>query len=111
MLHEVNDALKPPLVGLAAGLLSVALPSGLGLVIIIAAAFLAGWLLPTQPMTAAALFLAPAIVIGTIVVLADDASNVGSLFLGFVGVVLFTAIFTHVGAGIALRRSMDVDPR
>lgn len=61
MLHQVKDTLKPPAVGLAAGLLSVALPSGFGLTISCAAAFLAGWLMPTQPMTAAALFLAPAL--------------------------------------------------
>ena len=97
---------RPAAVGAGAGLLLLVLPEGLGAVIVVVvAALVAGWVLPESPMAAAVLFLVPTTVVGAIrVVLEDDASNAGALIVGLVVTVLFVAVFTHVGAGLALRR-------
>jgi hypothetical protein len=58
-----------------------------------------------MPVMAAILFLAPALVVGALRLLADDSNgNLAGIALGFVLAVAFTAILTHVGAGLALRR-------
>ena len=99
--------MKPVIVGLAAGILSVVLPSGLTPAVAIAGALLAGWVLPAMPVMAAILFLAPALVVGAVRLLADDSSgNLAGIALGIVLAVAFTAILTHVGAGLALRRKV-----
>ena len=96
--------MRPVAVGLAVGLLLVALPEGIGPVIVVVGALVAGWVLPTEPMVAALLYLLPAIVLGGIRLLLDDGSvAMGALLFGLVIGVAFVAIFTHVGAGIALR--------
>lgn len=101
----MDARLKPVAVGVAAGVLLFVLPDGVGPIIVIAAALLAGVVLPEQPMTAAAFFLVPTIVVGAVRVLTEDAAPAaGALILALVTAVFFTAIFTHVGAGIALRR-------
>jgi len=105
MLGDMGDRARPVIVGVAAGLLVLVLPGGLGPGVVIAAALLAGWLLPREPVIAAALFLAPGIAGATVrVLLDDDGPPLGALVLSFVLAVLFVAILTHVGAGMALRR-------
>lgn len=99
--------MKPVIIGLAAGVLSVVLPSGLAPVVAIAGALLAGWVLPTMPVMAAILFLAPALAVGAVRLLADDRrGNLAGIALGIVLAIAFTAILTHVGAGLALRRKV-----
>ena len=61
-------------------------------------------------MQAAMLFLAPALVLGAVRLLIDDADvPLWALLLALVSTVMFVAIFTHVGAGIALRRAASSD--
>ena len=91
--------------GVLAGLVQFALPEFLGVLVLIAAALAAGWMLPEQPMKAALLFLAPAVVLGAVRLLIDgDSSVIGPLIFGLILAVMFVAFFTHIGAGIALRR-------
>jgi len=105
MLSRMSDRSKPVIVGVVAGLLLVLVPAGLGPVVVIAAALLAGWLLPREPMVAALLFAVPGMVGTTVRVLVeDDPPSLGALVLAFVFAVFFAAILTHVGAGLALRR-------
>ncbi|MEO6318718.1 MAG: hypothetical protein ABIP36_08040 [Acidimicrobiales bacterium] len=99
------DQWKPALVGAGAGLLLFVLPGAVGSLIIILAALLAGWVLPKAPMAAAALFLAPTVALGAVRLLVDDGSvGLGSVVFALVTAVAVTAIFTHVGAGLAQRR-------
>ena len=101
----MGDRYKPVIVGVVTGLLLLVLPDGLGPVVLMVAAVLAGWVLAEEPMTAALLFLAPAVVLGTVRLLADhDAPSIGALVLSFVLAVFLAAILTHAGAGMALRR-------
>ena len=110
MLTSMGDRSRPVLVGVVAGVLLLVLPTGLGPVVLVAAALLAGWLLPREPMVAAAVFLAPGILAAAVrVLLEDDARSLGALALAFVLSVFFVAIFTHVGAGLALRRRSPSD--
>lgn len=74
-LTSVDERMKPVIVGLAAGILSVVLPSGLAPVVAITGALLAGWVLPTMPVMAAILFLAPALAVGAVRLVADDSSG------------------------------------
>ena len=105
ILPILDPRLKPVTVGAAAGLLLFVLPNGLSPIVLVSAALLAGWLLPSEPMSAALLFLLPTVVVGGIRVLAgDNTPAAGAMALGLVITVLFVAIFTHVGAGMALRR-------
>ena len=81
------------------------LPDGAGLVIVVVAALAAGWLLPHEPVKAAVLFVLPTVAIGFVRMLVDDESGAAGAFaLGSAIAVVVAAIFTHVGAGIALRR-------
>ena len=101
----VGDRYKPVVVGVAAGILSLVLPGGLTPLVVIVAALVAGWLLPGEPVVAAALFLAPGVVAGTVRVLIDgDAPSIAALALVLLCAVLFVGILTHLGAGLALRR-------
>ena len=104
-LCTVGDRSKPLLVAVVAGVLLLVGPSGMGPVIVIAAALLAGWLLPREPMTAAVLFLVPTFAVGAIRLLVDDDGlSTGALAFGAVSAIFLVAILTHVGAGVALRR-------
>src|SRR3546814_450643 len=106
MLGRMDPRLKPAAVGVAAGIISVVLPEGIGPVVIVAAALAAGCLLPSAPMQAAVLFLLPALVLGAVRFAIDDGAEVsGGLAVGAVMALIFVAIFTHVGADIAMRRS------
>lgn len=97
--------LKPIVIGAVAGVLLFVAPGGLAPLILVVAALLAGWALPGEPMTAAALFLVPTIVVGAVRVLTDDdAPAIGVLVMGLVVTLLIVGVLTHVGAGIALRR-------
>lgn len=100
----VNDWYKPVGVGLATGLALFLLPEAVGLPILLLGAVLAGWLLPTAPLAAAALFLVPTAVLGAVRLLSDDAGSAGTLVGALVSAVLVAAVCTHVGAGLALRR-------
>ncbi len=92
-------------VGLAGGLLVPFLPDVAGAVVLCVAALVAGWILPRAPMKAAALFVLPTIVVGLVRMIVNDASDAAGAFaFGAVIAVAVAAIFTHVGAGIALRR-------
>lgn len=102
---EMDERWGPIGVGLAGGLLVSFLPDVLGPVVLISAALLAGWILHRAPMKAAALFVLPTIVIGFVRMILNDASDAAGAFaFGAVIAVVVAAIFTHVGAGIALRR-------
>lgn len=91
--------------GLAAGVVQFALPESLGILVVIVAAFAAGWVLPEEPITAALLFLLPAIVLGTArALLGDEVGSVAPLVFGLAIAAMFTAFLTHIGAGVALRR-------
>ena len=104
-LGAMPDQWKPVLVGAGAGLLLFVLPDGAGALVIVIAALLAGWVLPQAPMAAATLFLAPTVVLGTVRLVLDDGSiGLGSAVFALVTAILVTAIFTHLGAGLALRR-------
>jgi hypothetical protein len=106
----VDERLKPVGVGLLAGLSSFVLPGSLGVVIMVVAALAAGWVLPSAPMAAALLFLAPALVLGAVRLLLDDSDvAVSTLLLALVSAVMVVAVFTHVGAGIALRRAAPTE--
>ncbi len=101
----MDDRWGPVGAGLAAGLLVAFLPDVLGPVVLVVAALFAGWILPGAPMKAAALFVLPTIVIGFVRMILDDASDAAGAFaFGAVIAVAVAAIFTHVGAGVALRR-------
>lgn len=101
----MDPRLGPVGAGLAAGLLAALLPDGVGVVVILVAALVAGWLLPDAPMKAAVLFVLPAVAIGFARMILDDRSDAAGAFaFGSVVAVVVAAIFTHVGAGIALRR-------
>ncbi len=92
--------------GLIAGLASALMPGAVALVVVVVAAVTAGWLLPEAPMRAALLFVLPAVVIGFVRMLLDDRSDaVGAFTVGSVLAAVVASIFTHVGAGLALRRS------
>lgn len=107
MCHRVrmDPRTRPVIVGLLAGALLLLLPEGLGPVVVIGGGLVAGWVLPGSPMSAALLFLLPSLVLGGVrIALDDDAPSSGALLFGVVTTVLFVAIFTHVGAGLALRR-------
>ncbi len=81
------------------------LPDEASSLVVVVAAIVAGWVLPQAPMAAAALFLAPSVVLGTLRLLAEDGSiSLGPAVLALVVAVLVTGIFSHVGAGLALRR-------
>jgi hypothetical protein len=101
----VGDRYKPVVVAVAAGILSLVLPGELTPVVVIAGALVAGWFLPGEPVVAAALFLVPGVVAGTLRILIDgDAPSIGALALVLLCAVLFVAVLTHLGAGLALRR-------
>ncbi len=73
--------------------------------VVIVAALLAGWVLPSEPMAAAVLFLGPTIALGAVrAVTAADTPGVGSLLFAVLGGVIFAAIFSHLEADMALRR-------
>lgn len=56
-------------------------------------------------MMAAVLFLVPGVVVGAVRLLTvDDSINVAGLGFAIVVAVGFTAIFSHVGAGLVRRR-------
>jgi hypothetical protein len=96
---------KPVIAGILTGLGLFVLPEGLGPLILVVGALAAGWVLAGGPMLAAMLFLAPAILLGAPrLLMSDDRPAVGGLLLALVIAVAFVAIFTHLGAGIALRR-------
>ena len=100
----MDPRVKPVIAGIVTGLVLLVLPEGVGPFVVIAGALAAGWVLPSAPMAAAVLFLAPTIVIGSVRVLSEnDRPAVGALALALLMAVLFVAIFTHVGAGIAVR--------
>lgn len=89
-----------------AGLASALVPGAVGVVVLLVAAVTAGWLFPEAPMRAAMLFVLPAVGIGFVRMLLDDRSDaVGAFTVGSVLAVVVAAIFTHLGAGLALRRS------
>lgn len=91
--------------GLAAGVLAGFLPQALGSVVWIVAALAAGWMLPRAPMLAAALFVLPSIVVGIFRLILSDASDaLGAFAIGVAVAIVLAAMFTHIGAGIALRR-------
>lgn len=90
---------------MAAGAVSALLPDGTGIVVVVVAALMAGWVLPHEPVKAAALFILPTVALGFVRMLIDDSSDAaGAFMLGTVIAVAVAAIFTHVGAGAALRR-------
>ena len=101
----MNKRWGPVGFGIAGGLLAAFLPGALGPAALVIAALLAGWVLPRAPMEAAALFVLPTLLIGVGRMILDDASDAAGAFaVGAVMAVVFAAIFTHVGAGMALRR-------
>ena len=117
-----NEALGPVLVGLGAGIVVLIAPESWAAPIVVAGALLAGWFLPKAPMVAALLYLVPTVALGAVrlvidVVRPDDAPNdsssspaesglvAGGVIVAIIAVVLSTAIFTHVGAIVARRRS------
>ncbi len=101
----VNAHLRVAVVGLLTGAVAAILPDIVSTLVLIAGAMLAGWLLPSKPMKAAALFVLPAALVGAVRIILDDASDVlPALLIGVLLALVLAAIFTHVGAGIALRR-------
>ena len=103
----MRDAYKPLLAGAAVLAISPVLPNVVGALLVVAAALLLGWVLPAQPTRTAILFLAPFIVVRTVMVLVDDASEVGSALVGFAIAAVVMSVFTHLGAALALRRRAD----
>lgn len=102
---SMNQRMIPVALGVGAGLFQVVVPEGLGFVVVILAAFAAGWFLAEEPMAAALLFMLPAVVLGVLRVLVDgESASFGALAFGLVLAVMFAAFFTHIGAGVALRR-------
>ena len=82
-----------------------ALPEGLGFVVVAVATCAAGWFLASEPMQAALFFLLPAVVLGAIRVIAEEGTApIGAMLFGLVIAVMTIAVFTHLGAGVALRR-------
>lgn len=104
ILSLMDRRLLPVALGLGTGIVQFALPDALGMLVVVVAALAAGWLLPEAPMQAALLFLVPSVVFGAVRVLLDGEAPVGTLLFGLVLAAMFTAVCTHVGAGIALRR-------
>lgn len=101
----MNPHLRVAAVGLLTGAVAAVLPGIVGTLVLIAGAMLAGWLLPSEPMKAAALFVLPAALVGAVRIVLDDTSEVlPALLVGVLLALVLAAIFTHVGAGIALRR-------
>lgn len=95
----------PIAAGLVAGLVSAVVPDTIGLVVLLVATLAAGWLLPEAPVRAALLFVLPAVAIGLVrMVVGDRSDAVGAFIVGSIVAVVVAAIFTHVGAGLALRR-------
>ena len=86
-------------------------PSGLGPVILVAAALVAGWLLPREPLMAAVVFLVPTLAVGVIRLLIDDETpSAGPLAFAAGSAIFIAAILTHLGAGMALRRRPEPKP-
>jgi hypothetical protein len=101
----VNPRTVPVALGLGSGLVQLIVPDAVGVVVVILAAFAAGWSLPEEPMAAALLFTFPAIVLGALRLVIDgEADSLGALAVGLVLAAMFAAFFTHIGAGVALRR-------
>lgn len=94
----------PALLGAGAGAAQAVLPTAIGVVVLVVAAFVAGTRLPESPMKAAGLFVLPAIVVGFSRVLLDGSSEIGSFIFGSIVSVMFVGILTHFAAGIVLRR-------
>ena len=106
----MSERWKPVGVGLGTGIVLLALPDVAAAPALVAGALLAGWVTPSAPMLAAVLFFAPTLVLGAVRLTLDDmAPHAGALALGLLSAVMFTAIFTHVGAGLALRSSETPD--
>lgn len=102
---SVSQRMIAVALGVGAGLVQFLVPERLGFVFVILAAFAAGWLLAEEPMAAAMLFMLPAVVLGALRVLVDgESGSFGALAFGLVLAVMFAAFFTHIGAGVALRR-------
>lgn len=101
----MSEGTRPILIGLFAGGAGAALPGGAGAIVLVAGAVMAGWVLPSEPMRAAVLFVLPAIVIGAVrIVLNDETDVLPALLVGSIVALFVAAVFTHVGAGVALRR-------
>ena len=101
----VGAHLRVAVVGLLTGAAAAILSEIVGTLVLIAGAMLAGWLLSSEPMKAAALFVLPAALAGAVRIILDDASDVlPALLIGVLLALVLAAIFAHVGAGIALRR-------
>jgi hypothetical protein len=104
----MSGALRVVLIGLGAGAAVALLPGIVGILALIGGAVLAGWVLPEEPVKAAAFFVLPTAIVGAVRVIVDDAADVlPSLLIGVVIALVLAAIFTHVGAGIALRRQQS----
>lgn len=102
----MEPRLKPVAVGAAAGVALFALPRGVGALVIVAGAVVAGWVLPREPMAAAVLFLLPTVALAAVRVIVDaELDATAGLVVALLMAVLFVGIFTHVGAGLALRRA------
>ena len=91
-------------VGLAAGAIIAIAPEGAVPLVALGAAVVAGILRPREPMVAAALVLAPTVVVAVIRTIVDSNREVGAMLLALVSALFVTAIVTHVTAGIVLRR-------
>lgn len=93
-------------VGLIGAALILVIPYPAGLLVIAAAALIAGWLLPGSPMQATASVMVPLVVVDVAHTFVDDAfEGAGYAALGLVAGVIIVAFLTHVGARLAFRRA------
>jgi hypothetical protein len=93
------------LVGVAAGIAIAVLPEGAVPLVALAAALIAGALLPLRPMVASVLVLVPTIIVAVVRTAIDSDRNVGAMLLSLLSAVFVAAILTHVSAGVVLRRN------
>ncbi len=105
----MSAPLRVALIGLGAGAAGAFLPDIIGRLVVFAGAVLAGWVLPGEPVKAAAFFVLPAALLSAVRFMLDDEADVppAAFLIAVVFALVLAAIFTHVGAGIALRRQQS----
>lgn len=92
-------------VGVVAGIAMAVMPDGVIPLVALAAALVAGALLPLRPMVVAVLVLVPTIIVAVIRTAIDSDRDVGAMLLALVSAVFVTAILTHLSAGVVTRRN------
>ena len=107
---ERSASYRRTTVPLAIGLvvmLSALGPSWAVVIAIVVGPFVAGMVVPDEPVRAGLLVLAPAVVAGLVRILVDAPEALGSFLFALVSGAVFVLVFSHLGAGVQRRRSVS----